>query len=1644
MESMRKHKVGNFEINMTISKNMKKSFILLFSFWAFIGTNLQAQCNRPIPSDNPCTAPTFCNNAQLDGYCSTVTVPVTGKKFLKPAAFCGSLESPSWFKFIAGATSHQFTFTANNGVGCNGKGVQAAVFDATDCMDSSTFVLKSNCINATGTEPIGTVTSTNLVIGRTYYILVDGYEGNACNYQILNPSSNIQSTNEPLPSPSVVYGATTVCQNATNVTYSVPRVLNAVDYKFDVTINGTTTSFTRADSFYTVASFPAVGTARVCVSYVNDCTTSATSKCVDITITNTTTINLPTAYLCPGQTYTLPDGNIVDNSSPPTTDETMPFTINKTGSGGCDTIFNISVVKYADKVATQYLFLKPTETKVVCGTSVSIPAATCPSLAKVIVCSGGATTGCDSIINLTIFNAKSTTTIAPVNPTINCNTVNLSIFQANVCAGLLHILKYEWYFQALPGDPLSNLGNQQSNLTVSQTGIYTAIVRDSVYSIGQPSFGSRVFIDTVSTTVTGTSGMGAPTQPNLINGKTDSTICQGSRTVLTIPDVPNATSYIWSLTRNGGTIFSGQGTTSVTIDWSPTTSGDTVVVSALNDCGTSPARRLAILVLNFPNLDAGIDRTVCGTIATLAASNSTPNGSWSSASSNVGGVVFTDATLPNTAAQVTQPGVYQLIWRETVNSCSKADTVQYTFNPIPQGSNVKDSCNVTRTNYFVKFNITGGTPPYNVYFANTTNLAGTVGAGGLFSSNALTLGSNSFEIKDTNLCSPSPPISVTQGCTTCSTRAGTMDVATDLSICEGDTARATYLGGYVNDGNDTLQFVLHRGDPRSGIIARNNVPRFGYTAGMLYETRYYISAIAGDDSTGQVQLTDACFSYSPGVAIVFHKKPTATIAVSDSNLCAGSCTNLRFNMTGKSPFSMGVRLTDTTTRDTALNLIINGYLAEICPTRNTTYRLYSVRDSFGCSDTTLNVQKRVNIFPKAFAGTPTGPLSICSSLDTTITLSTLLTNPAAGGSWSEVSTAPSTGGAFTAATGRFRTRSQTQGIYRFAYTVRPSVGSPCPNDTAFVNIEIKFTPIADAGIDDTIKCNKPQVRIGGSNTSTGNTVFVAWSGGIGGNTPQQDITQPGTFILTASFNGCSARDTVVIYVDTITPLAAITPVTQTLSCAIESVELNGSKSSPAGEIGYLWFFNGIPFDNNPITEGHFGGSYALSVINLNNGCVNTDSIRIDENRILPTVNIARPLTINCKDTVVTIDASTSSRSSQYTLKWQASNGGRFLADSTTLTPKVNVSGFYLLVITDTTNSCKDSTFAFVPIDTLHPIALGLATDSLDCTNPTIALNGRGSTLGASITYNWQALTGHIQSGATSLNPVIDEPGLYILTVQNSKNYCTGIDTVEVVKNNERPTGISISTKKPTCYGECDASLSINSVTGGTGPYLYSLDAKVFTTRNSFQNQCAGTFNLTVQDAGGCVLDTTFSIVQDKQLSVSLGADTTIKLGDTLVLKVLTNADTIKNIVWSIGDSTKCGKNTFCTEQLVRPTRGTTYTATLTDQNGCRTVGRIAVSIDKRRPVFIPTAFSPNNDSYNDVLMIMGSQVVRNIKRFQIYDRWGELVFSQSNFMPDDPSFAWDGRHKGREALPGVYIYYVDVEYMDNTTEILEGDVTLIR
>ena len=310
---------------------MKRLFILACIFLCSLSNNLSAQpCNRPNPSDNPCNASTFCNTAQLDAFCSTIPTPITNKIYMKPNGFCGSLESPSWFKFVAETPALSLRFTAN---ACGADGVQAVILTATNCSDSATYTAVSNCSNPMGGQPISTINASGLVAGQVYYLLVDGYQGAGCSYTIDVLSGTIRATSTPLPSPSVIFGPTTVCANATNVTFSVPKIPNVTDYRFDIT-GAVTFSGVRADSFYTVTSFPATGTARVCVKYKNDCTESPIATCSNVTIAATVNITLPTAYLCPGSFYTLPDGLIIDNTSPPATDQTQNFTAQKSGQAG--------------------------------------------------------------------------------------------------------------------------------------------------------------------------------------------------------------------------------------------------------------------------------------------------------------------------------------------------------------------------------------------------------------------------------------------------------------------------------------------------------------------------------------------------------------------------------------------------------------------------------------------------------------------------------------------------------------------------------------------------------------------------------------------------------------------------------------------------------------------------------------------------------------------------------------------------------------------------------------------------------------------------------------------------------------------------------------------------------------------------------------------------------------------------------------------------------------------------------------------------------------------------------------------------------------------------------------------------------------
>ncbi|MGO4878609.1 putative Ig domain-containing protein [Pedobacter psychrotolerans] len=88
-------------------------------------------------------------------------------------------------------------------------------------------------------------------------------------------------------------------------------------------------------------------------------------------------------------------------------------------------------------------------------------------------------------------------------------------------------------------------------------------------------------------------------------------------------------------------------------------------------------------------------------------------------------------------------------------------------------------------------------------------------------------------------------------------------------------------------------------------------------------------------------------------------------------------------------------------------------------------------------------------------------------------------------------------------------------------------------------------------------------------------------------------------------------------------------------------------------------------------------------------------------------------------------------------------------------------------------------------------------------------------------------------------------------------------------------------------------------------------------------------------------------------------------------------------------------------------------------------------------IYIPNAFTPNNDGKNDTFLIYGTTITS--ARMSVFTQWGQLIFQSDNMAN-----GWDGTFKGINQPIGVYVYMVEADFADGTSTMKKGTVTLIR
>lgn len=449
---------------------------------------------------------------------------------------------------------------------------------------------------------------------------------------------------------------------------------------------------------------------------------------------------------------------------------------------------------------------------------------------------------------------------------------------------------------------------------------------------------------------------------------------------------------------------------------------------------------------------------------------------------------------------------------------------------------------------------------------------------------------------------------------------------------------------------------------------------------------------------------------------------------------------------------------------------------------------------------------------------------------------------------------------------------------------------------------------------------------------------------------------------------------------------------------------------------YLWSGGA---GNLPDADLLCAGIYTVTVTDANN-CTNTFDVQVDEPEefIVEAIEISPVACFGGSDG----EASVTTNGNPITFLW--SN------NETTQTISNLVGGNYSVTVVNADNCTAESSI------TINEPQSAIATNvfvetPINCFNGNDGEATITATGGTGFSYSWS--NGNNTQTATNLSE-----GMYFVTATDV-NGCVAMDSIQMVAPDLIQA--SFTTIDVNCPdGEFSGSILIDQVTGGIPDYLFSVDGNIFYSTNQIDNLSAGDYEVYVEDANGCVEIFHETIGAPDPVFVDLGADQTIRLGESITLEAVSSSLDV-NYSWTPEDSLNCVN---CPGITVVPFQTTTYTVSVIDTiSGCTATDEIIIEVKKDRSVFIPNTFTPNFDGDNDVFRIFPGVSVAMIKEFRVFNRWGSLMFQAESFSPGD-SQGWDGTFRGKVMDAGVYIYAVEIEFIDGERRLYKGDVTLLK
>ncbi len=306
------------------------------------------------------------------------------------------------------------------------------------------------------------------------------------------------------------------------------------------------------------------------------------------------------------------------------------------------------------------------------------------------------------------------------------------------------------------------------------------------------------------------------------------------------------------------------------------------------------------------------------------------------------------------------------------------------------------------------------------------------------------------------------------------------------------------------------------------------------------------------------------------------------------------------------------------------------------------------------------------------------------------------------------------------------------------------------------------------------------------------------------------------------------------------------------------------------------------------------------------------------------------------------------------------------------------------------------------------------------------------------TYTWK-IDGVLQTSTShAISITWSLPGSFLLTVQeHPENGCDGDTRSGLVYVNPLPianAGPDIS----ICFGK-------NIQFNGSGATNYQWSPPNYLSNTNIAHPFVisppvgiFTYSLMVTNANGCRSLKPDSVVLTvlPAINIFAGRDTSVAINQPTQLNAIdiANAGFI-NYSWSPSFGLS---NTQIKNPVAILNRDIIYTVTATTTEGCTAKDDIAIKVFDGPEIYVPNAFTPNNDGLNDIIrpVLIG---IKELKYFILYNRYGQEVYRTSI-----QGAGWDGRIKGVMQNTGNYVWAA--EAIDYKGRIITGNgfVVLIK